>query len=221
MEEGYIFTFTDYSDKLRMCIDDKETGKNISDFSFSVEEAENVKLAVENWLKRQRDKEGVIEPRFKLGDVICNEFASDVIVVDIIKNANVEETSYKCMSASGYIFYVRLSEEDDWKLQDRDTITPHAEDCSYIFRRMLPRIILNEFEPIYPLTIICDRYGGAYSGGSYTAFNLDFYEIPEEANGSDVECMAFWDEANKDNIGFGATPQEAYEDLENKLQNKK
>lgn len=33
-------------------------------------------------------------------------------------------------------------------------------------------------DEIYPLTIISDRYTGAYSGGEYLAFNLDFDEIP-------------------------------------------
>ena len=30
---------------------------------------------------------------------------------------------------------------------------------------------------IYPLTIINDRYAGTYSGGIFTAWNMDYYEI--------------------------------------------
>lgn len=73
---------------------------------------------------------------------------------------------------------------------------------------------------IYPLTIILDRYGGVYSGGIYTAWNLDAQHIPWEVRGSDPNCMAFWE--NFDGIvGLGKTPREAQVDLYVKLNQNK
>ena len=65
---------------------------------------------------------------------------------------------------------------------------------------------------IYPLTIVQDRYGGAYSGGKYTAWHLDFEEIPEEINSEDTICHDFWVE-NEIIVGKGNTPLEAVEKL--------
>ena len=75
-------------------------------------------------------------------------------------------------------------------------------------------------DEIYPLTIVRDRYTGAYSGGEYTAWNLDFYEIPMDIALSDVCCMEFWDnEENQKNyiVGKGRTVSEALADLYIKL----
>lgn len=71
---------------------------------------------------------------------------------------------------------------------------------------------LEEPEDIYPLTIIKDRYSGAYSHGIYTAWNLDFEEIPTEINDEDVICHGFWLE-NKIIVGKGNTPIEAMHNL--------
>ena len=65
---------------------------------------------------------------------------------------------------------------------------------------------------MYPVTIIKDRYRGTYSGGNWTAWNRDFYEVPEEVGGDDVECCNFWYEC-KEIVGKGDTPAEAYADL--------
>lgn len=66
---------------------------------------------------------------------------------------------------------------------------------------------------IYPLTIIADRYGGTYSGGTFLAFNMYANEIPVEVDGSDTYCQAFWN-SNKDLlVGRGTTPDAAYIDL--------
>lgn len=76
-----------------------------------------------------------------------------------------------------------------------------------------------EIEHIYPLTIVEDRYGGCYSKGHYLAFNLEPWEVPEDVNGSDVDCICFWDEDAKEYaIGKGNTAQEAINDLASKLQ---
>lgn len=66
-------------------------------------------------------------------------------------------------------------------------------------------------DEIYPLTIVRDRYTGTYSGGRYTAWNLEFYELPYGIQADDVTCMMFWDEDRL--AGRGNTPQEAVDDL--------
>ena len=72
---------------------------------------------------------------------------------------------------------------------------------------------------IYPLTIILDRYDGAYSGGKWLAFNMDYDEIPKEINSSDIECVKFWHK-NKDLIvGRGKGLEEALDDLRGKINN--
>lgn len=65
---------------------------------------------------------------------------------------------------------------------------------------------------LYPLTIVSDRYTGAYSGGLFTAWNLYYYEMPEEIGGGDVECSEFWIN-NKIIVGKGKTPNEAVDNL--------
>lgn len=72
---------------------------------------------------------------------------------------------------------------------------------------------------IYPLTIINDRYGGCYSGGEYTAWNLEFDEIPEEINWDDVSCNNFWID-NEIPVGKGATPMDALNNLQEILNKK-
>jgi len=71
----------------------------------------------------------------------------------------------------------------------------------------------------YPLTIVNDRYSGAYSGAEYLAFNLSYDEIPDYIGGCDMDEMQFWDfgEHEKYIIGKGNTVQEAYSDLLIKL----
>lgn len=49
---------------------------------------------------------------------------------------------------------------------------------------------------IYPLTIVADRYTGAYSGGEYTAWNLFQFQIPKDIFADDVTCMMFWENAS-------------------------
>lgn len=72
-------------------------------------------------------------------------------------------------------------------------------------------------EKIYPLTVIPDRYGGAYSEGGYLAFNLDPNEVPEDVYGDDTACMMFWCR-NSLPVGKGQTPYEAIKNLYKKLQ---
>ena len=71
-------------------------------------------------------------------------------------------------------------------------------------------------DAIYPLTITADRYGGAYSGGCYIAWNLFASDVPEDVDGGDVVCMDFW-QHNEIVCGIGRTVSEALADLYLKL----
>ena len=77
-------------------------------------------------------------------------------------------------------------------------------------------------DSIYPLIIIRDRYTGVYSGGKYTAWNVELEEIPTEIEDSDVPCRNFWYE-QEDNptyiVGKGDTVKEALTSLYVKLKN--
>lgn len=61
----------------------------------------------------------------------------------------------------------------------------------------------------HPTTIIKDRYHGLYSDGEWLAFPLKFYDVPESVDGSDVACVAFWDNYPGP-VGKGYTPEEAF-----------
>lgn len=80
-----------------------------------------------------------------------------------------------------------------------------------------------DFEPysieIYPLTVVMDRYDGTYSGAVYTAWNLDFWNIPAAIDGADYECRAFWASDSKNYlIGKGDTIMDAVKDLREKIE---
>lgn len=61
----------------------------------------------------------------------------------------------------------------------------------------------------YPCTILRDRYSGTYSGGLFVAFPLSPNDIPEDADGSDAGCGAFY--GREDIIfGRGDSPDGAY-----------
>lgn len=68
----------------------------------------------------------------------------------------------------------------------------------------------------YPTTIIRDRYDGTYSGAEWLAFPLDYFNVPDEVDGGDPECMMFWDSYDGV-VGKGDTPQEAMGDLIKKM----
>ena len=73
-----------------------------------------------------------------------------------------------------------------------------------------------KMKEIYPLTIVCDRYGGTYSGGRYLAFNLDYDEIPSAISGDDTSCYEYWQE-NDIVVGKGESIESAYRDLKNRI----
>lgn len=69
-------------------------------------------------------------------------------------------------------------------------------------------------DSIYPLTVTMDRYTGSYSGGKWTAWNLEPSEIPVEVFEDDVSCGNFWFlNEGRIKVGKGETPNEAIEDL--------
>lgn len=65
---------------------------------------------------------------------------------------------------------------------------------------------------IFPLTIIADRYNGVFSGGKYTAWGCDPWDIPPEVDDGDNICRNFWETYDLP-VGRGETPMEAYYDL--------
>ncbi len=79
----------------------------------------------------------------------------------------------------------------------------------------------------YPLCIVKDRYGGAYSGASFLAFNKDASNVADlPINAGDLDCEIFWDNRDKEYpledyvIGKGNTPDEALWDLVKQLEDK-
>ena len=75
-----------------------------------------------------------------------------------------------------------------------------------------------KIDDIYPLTIITDRYNGAYSGGQFLAFGLDHWDIPDEIGSSGLHELNFWDDQeNSLYVGKGNTIIEACNNLMEKL----
>lgn len=72
------------------------------------------------------------------------------------------------------------------------------------------------WQDIYPITIVQDRYGGTYSGAAFICFGCEYYEIPQEVNGDDIEAMTFWNHTDWV-IGKGATPDDALRDFAEKV----
>lgn len=73
---------------------------------------------------------------------------------------------------------------------------------------------------IHPLIIHHNRYGKNYGGDKFIAFNLDIDNFPEEIHGSKSEQKAFWKSIEKEGkylVGKGSTPQEAFNELYEKI----
>lgn len=85
--------------------------------------------------------------------------------------------------------------------------------------------IKDVYKNLYPLTIVMDRYTGVYSGGIFTAWNLDPDEVPEDICADDNSASEFFDDirygygyGTRDYIyGIGETPDEAAMDLYTKI----
>jgi hypothetical protein len=79
---------------------------------------------------------------------------------------------------------------------------------------------------MYPVTIVQSRYGGAYEGGfggscNWLAFPVHPWKLNGEDspwngwNGSDIECMQWWDRARERGVPIGrsGTPDGALRNL--------
>lgn len=74
-------------------------------------------------------------------------------------------------------------------------------------------------EDTRPFTLVLideDRYGGAYSNHSFTAW---LNTVPDQIDAGDSGCEEFWKE-NDVVFGGGSTPDDAVADLMDKLYNK-
>lgn len=70
---------------------------------------------------------------------------------------------------------------------------------------------------VYPLTVIEDRYNGCYSWGRWTAWNMHHDKIPFGPFADDCSCAEFWHEEHTFPVGIGNTPDEAIQDLLEKM----
>lgn len=71
---------------------------------------------------------------------------------------------------------------------------------------------------IYPLTVVADRYRGCYSGGKWTAWNMYPDSIPYGPFGDDTSCLEFWSLDHTFPVGIGGTPDEAVQNLKEKME---
>lgn len=96
----------------------------------------------------------------------------------------------------------------------------HAEDLHRLSEyKQLDDEYQESVSKIYPITIISDRYTGAYSRGEWTAWALDPDNLPECIFAEDVECANGWYKLNQARkhgkiiFGIGNTPETAVRDL--------
>ena len=71
----------------------------------------------------------------------------------------------------------------------------------------------------YPVTIVSDRYDGAYSEAEWLAFPLEYDEVPDEVNAGDGTSLHFWENYTEP-VGKGNTPTDAYINLIRKMKQK-
>jgi len=69
----------------------------------------------------------------------------------------------------------------------------------------------------YPCTVTKDRYTGAYSNGTWTAWPLEAEEVPDGPWGCDITAMDFWDSYEKP-VGRAETPELALHSLRQMVQ---
>ena len=69
---------------------------------------------------------------------------------------------------------------------------------------------------VYPVTIMSDRYHGAYNGGyNFHAWSCNEDEIPADIDGPEIECADAWHRVKEDMrlVGLGSTPNVALLDV--------
>jgi hypothetical protein len=75
---------------------------------------------------------------------------------------------------------------------------------------------------MYPVTICPARYSGVYEGARWVAFPFHAAALAWEADGwdgDDMEAVDYWSSSRAVVVGRGATPDEAYADLERRSVN--
>lgn len=71
--------------------------------------------------------------------------------------------------------------------------------CDYFISKNGDKIVS---DGVYPLTVVADRYSGAYSGGKWTAWNLYPWDVPGGIFGDDCGCS----EVNDDRFDYNLMP---------------
>lgn len=182
-------------------------------------------VAVRAKEERRKMGEGVMEKTYIILDKEC---VAKTYHVENVKKAICEYAEY-----CGLLIALTTFEKAIQNLVLSEIIELFNQNClvyedkiEKIFTGYVPLFDENKQEceymedEIYPLTILEDRYTGIYSGGKYTAWNLEFYEIPRDIVLSDEPCMEFWNDEEKEQkyiVGKGETVSEALADLYIKL----
>lgn len=116
-----------------------------------------------------------------------------------------------------------VSDKKDLNSYYNANVCPRCKQA-ILYARTLEEVFMNikdVYKNLYPLTIVMDRYNGVYSGGRFTAWNLDPDEVPEEICGDDGSALEIFQNIRngKRNVvyGVGATPDEAAMDLYMKI----
>jgi hypothetical protein len=71
-------------------------------------------------------------------------------------------------------------------------------------------------QPVGRATIVQARYGGAYEGAEFVALPLLLSDVPAEVQGDDLSCAGFFRHPPVV-LGIGDTPNDAYNDLIDKI----
>jgi hypothetical protein len=101
---------------------------------------------------------------------------------------------------------------------DISETSPHPEEYLELLRLARLGLSLDKALDIWPVTIVNDRYGGAYSGAEWLAFHRGADAVPDAIGGGDCDEQDFWGDdpaitAKEHRIGRGRTPHEAMLDL--------
>ena len=70
----------------------------------------------------------------------------------------------------------------------------------------------------YPVTITMARYSGVYEGGRWVAFHCYPRELPWDAFADDTTCSMWWGSVPARWVGRGGTPNEARQNLIERLE---
>lgn len=99
-----------------------------------------------------------------------------------------------------------------------EILQSHNVFCWNKYHDLLPQYE-KDLDNFYPLCVLKDRYGGAYSGGIWTAWVNGIDYIPDGVFSDDVECMTTWRKLQGERkegkaiYGVGNTSEEALRDI--------